>query len=515
VSERAAAHAQRTTRNPARAPVLRRCTCGGVPGPTGECEACRRKRLQHTVPTSQPGDREEREADELAARALRSSGSARVPGGGASPGSRGAPLPPHLRAFFEPRFGHDFSHVRVHTGDSADASARAVGARAYALGDDLVFAAGEFAPATRTGTQLLAHELAHVVQERTAGGSMRVRRACPAGPTGLGATAPGEVCERRDAAVVGGSRFDFCRDSAELINGQEPFLKKTIAEAKTATRVELHGYASVEGPSTEYNYNLSCHRAVAMAARFRAEGVPGVHVFMHGPISLYPVAERNRSVMVVIERPAAPKAPPAPSPADQAAAMADADCTAMTKLYDAHKLDSYGLFLQIYRCLTCSFPAAIRGGKFKDPLWLVRVNRLALDRLTAAFASPNADYKKAFAPCNLYNDCTSPNPGYGVLLACQTVMSSGTGVLSLIQTCTEGIGSVHLKVDLRDALKSAGCSGPDNKGDYAQVVPLFQSCNRAVLKGEIPVVGGAIADVIAIPRITDQRNQAWTDAGCP
>lgn len=77
----------------------------------------------------------------------------------------GAPLPAATRAFFEPRFGHDFSRVRVHTDARASESARSVRALAYTVGQDIVFREQQYAPATAVGKQLLAHELAHVVQQ--------------------------------------------------------------------------------------------------------------------------------------------------------------------------------------------------------------------------------------------------------------------------------------------------------------------------------------------------------------
>ncbi|WP_266168802.1 DUF4157 domain-containing protein [Dyella subtropica] len=79
----------------------------------------------------------------------------------------GAPLPAHLRSFFEPRFGYDFSRVRVHTDAGAAAGARAVQARAFTAGHDIVFNAGEYVPDTHAGLHLLAHELTHVVQQST------------------------------------------------------------------------------------------------------------------------------------------------------------------------------------------------------------------------------------------------------------------------------------------------------------------------------------------------------------
>jgi hypothetical protein len=87
--------------------------------------------------------------------------------------SPGQPLDPATRAFFEPRFGHEFSRVRVHADESAAQSAAAVGAAAYTVGSHVAFAAGRYAPATGPGRQLLAHELAHVVQQRAGEGPLR------------------------------------------------------------------------------------------------------------------------------------------------------------------------------------------------------------------------------------------------------------------------------------------------------------------------------------------------------
>jgi len=83
-------------------------------------------------------------------------------------GSQGSPLSARTRGFFEPRFGEDFSDVRVHMGPSAAAAADALQARAFTLGRDIVFNRGQ-ASDDAEGTRLLAHELAHVVQQR--GGS--------------------------------------------------------------------------------------------------------------------------------------------------------------------------------------------------------------------------------------------------------------------------------------------------------------------------------------------------------
>ncbi|MCB9745849.1 MAG: DUF4157 domain-containing protein [Alphaproteobacteria bacterium] len=76
----------------------------------------------------------------------------------------GAPLPDAVRERMEAAFEHDFSHVRVHIGAQDATAAEAINARAFSMGPDLYFAAGQFAPGTPQGAHLLAHELTHVVQ---------------------------------------------------------------------------------------------------------------------------------------------------------------------------------------------------------------------------------------------------------------------------------------------------------------------------------------------------------------
>jgi hypothetical protein len=90
----------------------------------------------------------------------------------------GQPLQPAARAFFEPRFGYDFSAVRVHSDASAGRSALEINARAYTVGQHLVFGTGKLAPETDEGRRLLAHELTHVVQQ-DGGGSRIMRQSFP------------------------------------------------------------------------------------------------------------------------------------------------------------------------------------------------------------------------------------------------------------------------------------------------------------------------------------------------
>jgi hypothetical protein len=85
-----------------------------------------------------------------------------------SKGPQGMPLDSKTRAHLEKRFEHNFSKVRIHADTAAAESASALGARAYTLGTDVSFGAGQYAPTTRRGGALLAHELAHVVQQEGA-----------------------------------------------------------------------------------------------------------------------------------------------------------------------------------------------------------------------------------------------------------------------------------------------------------------------------------------------------------
>jgi len=109
---------------------------------------------------------------------------------------QGTPLDDETREDMESRFDHDFSDVRIHTDGRAIESARRTNARAYTLSRDIVFAAGEYDPATRSGKRLLAHELAHVIQQE------RVGTTSPA-PTPR--SAPERAANRAARAVAGGS----------------------------------------------------------------------------------------------------------------------------------------------------------------------------------------------------------------------------------------------------------------------------------------------------------------------
>ncbi|MDQ3252384.1 MAG: DUF4157 domain-containing protein [Acidobacteriota bacterium] len=89
-------------------------------------------------------------------------------------GGGGAPLPKPVRDFFEPRFGHDFSRVRIHADRTAASTSQSLRAAAFTFGPDIFFNAGQYRPDTGAGLGLLAHELAHVIQQQAGRVSRRV-----------------------------------------------------------------------------------------------------------------------------------------------------------------------------------------------------------------------------------------------------------------------------------------------------------------------------------------------------
>jgi hypothetical protein len=88
----------------------------------------------------------------------------------------GQPLDDVARAFMEPRFGHDFGQVRIHTDARAAESARRLNAAAYTVGKHIVFGAGRYQPNAEAGRLLLAHELTHVLQQEAGAGSAPVQK---------------------------------------------------------------------------------------------------------------------------------------------------------------------------------------------------------------------------------------------------------------------------------------------------------------------------------------------------
>jgi hypothetical protein len=230
--------------------------------------------------------------------------------------SSGQPLASDTRSFMEPRLGRDFSDVRVHTDTAAAASAQAIDALAYTIGPQVVFAEGHYTPTTSKGRWLLAHELAHVVQEdsrpirvdrplalgaphdtserladraadevaeqgrrsdahapRGATTESVVRRKCDAE---LGTSAPG--CTPSQQSTVGWQLL-FKAGCDDLLPGQDAEIQKL----KPGYQLKIHGFASAEG-DPDFMDRLSCHRAnrIAELVRARRADCPVSGIFKHG-----------------------------------------------------------------------------------------------------------------------------------------------------------------------------------------------------------------------------------------
>lgn len=145
-------------------------------------------------------------------------------------------LDAETRRFMESRIGHDFSKVKIHTGEPAARSARALGALAYTVGDSIVFSSGSYAPQSTEGRRLLAHELTHVVQQTGATKSPRavqrkvVRNKVEMNPKDRRAflkahkwTNPAFASQVMEEMAAGDDAFDFADDD-EL---KEEIVKRT------------------------------------------------------------------------------------------------------------------------------------------------------------------------------------------------------------------------------------------------------------------------------------------------
>ncbi len=137
----------------------------------------------------------------------------------------GSSLPAATRAFMEPRFGHDFSQVRVHTDSTAVQMSQAIGAQAFTHGSDIYFNAGKYDPDSQAGKELLAHELTHVVQQ-------------------TGASAPQKQATPAPHAAVLQARLNWNRADLEKAAGKKSFRSE---EYKNIVRI-VHNYNRMMNP---------------------------------------------------------------------------------------------------------------------------------------------------------------------------------------------------------------------------------------------------------------------------
>lgn len=203
--------------------------------------------------------------------------------------SSGQPFDTSTRTFFEARFGHDFTHVRVHDDQAAANSAREINAQAYTVGQHVVFAPGRYAPRTDEGRRLIAHELTHVAQQ--ASGDLAVQRFTECSEPGLATE-----CPKRDPDEESRSRLEpmlafyvtdpepgylirsFDIGESRLKTGfrrdpERPKMITTITEPGSTW--EVVGLSDCEGPP-ELNRALRQQRADAVRAELAP--VTGTHV---------------------------------------------------------------------------------------------------------------------------------------------------------------------------------------------------------------------------------------------
>ena len=195
----------------------------------------------------------------------------------------GQPLPESERAYFEPRFGRDFSQVRVHTDTRAADSARAVNARAFTTGQDVVFGAGQYAPGTEHGTRLLAHELTHVVQQQ----GSRVQRRLPV-------SQPGDRHEDEADRIANRPLMQLQRHYGNRC------VQRAVALANQGEEVEIQSKSTiqrqpVEGEDEE-TLQMSTMVQPSVNANVWAKTLPIRNAVRSGTIQLSPLSDELRRV---------------------------------------------------------------------------------------------------------------------------------------------------------------------------------------------------------------------------
>lgn len=203
---------QQRVRTETSRPEAREAAVVPRPNPVWPSLALRPSPRQENSTAGAAAEAHEREADRVAERVLQ------TPDPGCGHGDRasssGDAMDPATRGFMERRLGHDFGQVHIHADDRAAEATRALSARAFAAGEHIYFARDSYAPASSPGQRLLAHELAHVVQQRRLGQPLVQTQAAPgaqplvpaqpaAGSLGLGSIgqAKSEVIAALDRTV--------------------------------------------------------------------------------------------------------------------------------------------------------------------------------------------------------------------------------------------------------------------------------------------------------------------------
>src|ERR1700682_445666 len=200
--------------------LQRKCACGNHTIAEAECESCKKEKGSETGSSLQRSAARAGSIDDvppIVHEVLR---------------SPGQPLDLGTRNFFESRFGRDFSRVRVHTDQRAAESAAAIGARAYESSESVVFSVGRYRPDTSDGQRLLAHELAHVVQQENSFAHV----AQSSGPSVSRPDDPAEVVADRAADRVmsnGAQRASVAAMSAK----SQPKIQRTVDDPQRFRQV--------------------------------------------------------------------------------------------------------------------------------------------------------------------------------------------------------------------------------------------------------------------------------------
>lgn len=217
----------------------------------------------------------------------------------------GTPLSQSQRDYFEPRFGHSFEQVRIHTDNNSQQLANQINARAFTLKNHVVFAANEYQPSSQQGKRLLAHELTHVVQQSQSS-NKSIQRAC--GSRSIGQPTG---CTNSDVVTIG-PKYLFRVNCDDFQPGNEEDLRNDARRIGQNEIVEIHGYASSDG-DPDYNLNLSCARALKAKSVILDElsrrGISAtIRVFNHGATA----GNREQWRSVVVTRTTPTPQPPTP-----------------------------------------------------------------------------------------------------------------------------------------------------------------------------------------------------------
>ncbi len=199
----------------------------------------------------------------------------------------GAPLPQGVRAFMEPRFGADFSRVRIHTGRAAAQSAEAVNARAYTVGEDIAFAHGAYVPESVSGRRLIAHELTHVLQQSNAGVFLQ-RQARPRVGTRFQHPPGVRSPHRAISATFDGAEFEVFGGTTSLMrtpaqSGRPVAVRSVDARACSGSTSDSYlnnrRYVGIAdyGPIPEGQYNFRATSIATFSATEQASMIAGGH----------------------------------------------------------------------------------------------------------------------------------------------------------------------------------------------------------------------------------------------